>query len=62
MTLPGGGLFRPSEACSGARRQRTVLRDLQMRPADWFALGLTVVGALILGYLALVHGFGRSIY
>ena len=46
----------------GARRQRTVLRDLQMRPADWFALGLTVVGALTLGYLALVHGFGRSIY
>lgn len=46
----------------GARRQRTVLRDLQMRPADWFALALTVVGALILGYLALVHGFGRSIY
>lgn len=46
----------------GAQRKRTVLHDLQMRPADWLTLTLTVVAALLLSYLALAHGFGRDIY
>jgi energy-coupling factor transporter transmembrane protein EcfT len=46
----------------GASRQRTVLRDLRMRPADWIALMLTLIVAVGLGYLALVHGFGRDLY
>jgi energy-coupling factor transport system permease protein len=46
----------------GAGRKRTVLRDLQMRPADWLVLAVTMVLALGLSYLSLSHGFGRELF
>lgn len=46
----------------GADRQRTVLRDLRMRPADWLALTVTLVLTTTLAYLSLVHGFGRDLF
>lgn len=45
----------------GAPRQRTVLRDLRMRPADWLVLAITLMLALVLGYLTLSQGVGREI-
>lgn len=46
----------------GANRQRTVLRDLHMRTADWFVLAITVLLMASLAYLSLAHGFGGNIY
>lgn len=45
----------------GARRQRTLLRDIQMRPSDWLALAAIVVLTALLAYLTFVHGLGQDL-
>lgn len=46
----------------GASRQRTYLRDLHMRPADWIVLTTAVLATAVLVYLTFVYGFGRALY
>ena len=45
----------------GANRQRTVLRDIRMRPADWLALAIAVLGSAGLLWLTFMHGLGLSL-
>lgn len=45
----------------GASRQRTVLRDIHMRPMDWLVLSLTVLGTTLLLWLTFANGFGRDL-
>lgn len=45
----------------GANRQRTVLRDIRMRPADWLALAIAVLGSAALLWLTFTHGLGLSL-
>jgi len=45
----------------GASRQRTVLRDIAMRPADWLILGLTMLLTVGLIWLTLTHDVGRDL-
>ncbi|HMM41667.1 MAG TPA: energy-coupling factor transporter transmembrane component T, partial [Thermomicrobiales bacterium] len=45
----------------GAGRQRTVLRDIRMRPADWLALAITLLATALLLWLTFTHGFGQGL-
>jgi energy-coupling factor transport system permease protein len=45
----------------GAKRKRTVLRDIRMQPVDWLVLVVTVVLAALLLWLTMTQGFGREL-
>lgn len=45
----------------GASRHRTVLRDIRMRPADWLALAVTLLGATVLLWLTFEHSLGQTL-
>lgn len=45
----------------GAGRQRTVLRDIRMRPADWLTLAITLLGAALLLWMTFAFGLGQEL-